>query len=187
MRNFERKVSRLQQAAVRVGLLTLVLFSTGLSFSSCSEGEGGAQTVTIPVIPTDPITNDSQQKKDVVFHFEFSPGKDLIGLADFTVALTGPDGKVTTEKVTSFPWKASVTGIAPCTAGYAFTILPKNPLELKQDIYDFSVVYNNSYKIGSSQDYSFSNNLTTPVSKSKVLETLEQVKDLYQYSYTVKK
>lgn len=185
MRIFERKMSRLQQAAARVGLLTMV-FSTGLALSSCSEDEGGMETVTMPVMPTDPVTNENQQKKGVVFHFEFSPSKDLIKLADFTVTLISPDGKVSTEKVTSFPWKVAVTGIAPCSAGYTFTILPKNPLELKQDIYDFSIVYNNSYKISSSQDYSFSNNFTTPVPKSKVIETLEQVKDLYQYSYTVK-
>lgn len=157
-------------------LFVSVLLCGGFTACSDDDDDGGGK---------------EEVKKTGKLDFSFSRGDDLLLLADVEVIFIDTDGKKTTEKVTAFPWKKTVTfDKVPVTAGYKINMTPKSGVELTKDTYKFSKEYKNYF-------YAFENDLevtmkslidvssTSTAAKDKVGEYLEKNLSSETYAYKV--
>lgn len=121
----------------------------------------------------------------------FSYGDDLLLLADVEVVFINTDGKKTTEKVTAFPWKKTITfDKVPVTAGYKVNFTPKSGVELTKDVYELSEVFNNSFSVFQEDKKVSMKSLanatgTLSLPKDKVEEYLEKKLSSKVYAYKV--
>lgn len=118
-----------------ISFYSLVLFVAMLvcgGFTACSDDEEGGP--------------EEEVKTTGKFDFSFSLGDDLLELANVEVTFIDAAGKKTTEEVTAFPWKKTVTfENVPVTVGYKVNVTAKTGIELTKDKYQVSDTYSNVF------------------------------------------
>lgn len=155
-------------------LFVAVLLCGG--FTACSDDEEGGKK--------------EEMKTTGQFDLSFSLGEDLLLLADVEVIFVDTTGKKTTEKVTVFPWKKTVTfEKVPTTVGYKVNITLKPGVELTKDKYQISSSYKNIFSALQGEKVVVLKSLidvssTLTVGKDKVGQLIEELSS-ETYGYKV--
>lgn len=112
-------------------MLFVAMFLCG-SLTACSDDDEGEK--------------ENEVKTVGQFDFSFALGDDVLELADIEVIFIDVSGNKATEKVTTFPWKKTITfEKVPVSAGYKINITPKSGVELTKDKYQISESYKNIF------------------------------------------